>query len=117
MTEVTMAYLIESAGQLLAVDIRHQICPQSYLGTIEGRLSDDAFGTVASVSQQYIVSLVGYIAQEVALQHGCGTFQLRGFQLLIAVEHGVQLLLERQPVSHSMYHDVVFCYLATREAE
>ena len=117
MTEVTVAHLIESAGQLLAADIRHQVYPQSYLCAIKRSLSDDALGAVAGICQQYVVSLVGYIAQEVALQHGCGTFQLRGFQLLIAVEHGVQLLLERQPISHSMYHDVVFCYLATLEAE
>ena len=73
MAEVTMFNLIESAGQLLTANIRHQVYPQSNLRTVEGSLSDDALGTVARVSQQYVVSLIGNVAEEVTFQDCCGT--------------------------------------------
>ena len=118
MAEVTMGYFIEPAGQLAAADIRHQVYPQSNLGTIEGSLPNDALGTVTGVCQQYVVSLVGHVAEEVALQHSGGPLQFGSLQLLIAVEYGIKLLLECPPVSFGVYHDVVFCYLAiTGETE
>ena len=108
MAEGAVADLIESAGQQLALDVGHHIYPKPDLGAVKRRLSDDALGTVAGIGQKDFVSLVGYIAEEVALDDGCDTFQFLLLELFIAVKDSIQLLLEAAPCCLCVYNDMIF---------
>ena len=69
MPEGAVAYLVETALADACLHVGHQIGPQGNLRTVEGRLLDDALGTVGDVSHDDFVGLVGSIAEEVAFEH------------------------------------------------
>ena len=74
--------------------------------------------TALRVGQQHVVGLIGHVAEKIAFDDGCSALQLLCLELLIAVEHGIELLLEAAPFSVGMYHHMIFCdFSLTLEAE
>jgi hypothetical protein len=108
MSECAVTGFVESAGQQTGADVSHHVDPQTNLATVKGCLSDDALGAVAGVGQQHVISLIGYVAEKVALQNSGSSLKFLSLQLFVAVEHGVELLLEATSFSTGMYQYMIF---------
>ena len=91
MTELTVTDLIEAALVELRFDTRHQIDPEGNFRAVEGRLLDDTLCTEGEVGSDDIISLVGCVAEEVALENGLGAGELCT-QGVVGVQDGLKLL-------------------------
>lgn len=112
MAETAMTHLVESTFADASLHVRHEIDPEGYLRPVEGRLFNQALGTVSDISQDDIISLVGCITEEIALEYGLCTWQ--GLQQLgIGVHDGLQLLGVGEFVLTDMYHRLIFLHFGT----
>ena len=73
MTETAMTHLVESTFADAGLHVRHEIDPEGNLRPVEGRLFDQALGTVGDIRQDDIISLIGGITEEIALEYGLCT--------------------------------------------
>ena len=104
-----MTHLVKAAFRKAGLYIAHQIYPQGDLGAVEGRLLDDALGTIGDIGGDDIVGLISGIAQEVALEDSLCATELAFDKLAIGIENGFQLLgireARRVDVDHRMVLD------------
>ena len=109
--EGAMLYLVESALAEPRLHTCHQVAPEGDLRAVEGRLFDDALGTIGDIRENHLVGLVGRITEEVALKYRLSPFQLALKQLVIGVEHGLQLLGVGEPLGIHMDHHLILFHL------
>ena len=106
MTELTVTHFVETALVKLCLDTRHQIHPEGYFRAVEGCLLDDALRTEGEVGSDDIVSLVGSVAEEVALEDSLCTRELRA-QGVVGVQHRLKLLGIRQSRVSDVYNRLI----------
>ena len=90
-TELSVAGFIEAALADGGLYARHHVEPHGHLRTIEWRLLDNGLCTIGHIAKDDVVSLVGCVAEEIALENGCGplVFSLEG---CAGIQYGLQLL-------------------------
>ena len=111
MTELTVTHFVETALVEFCLDTRHQIHPEGNFRAVEGCLLDDALRTEGEVGSDDIVSLIGSIAEEVALEDSLCTRKLQS-QGVIGVQHSLKLLGIRQSRVGDMYNRLIFSNLS-----
>ena len=71
---------------------------------------DDTLGTVGDVGHDDVISLVGGVAEEIALEYGMGVGQTAE-QTVVSVHHGFQLAGVSQLRGADVNHRMVFSNL------
>ena len=107
MTECTVAHLVEAALANTRLHACHQIAPEGNLRAVERGLLDDAFGTIGDIGEDDLVGLIGSITEEIALEYGLCSLQRALNQLVVGIEHGLQLLGVRESPAIHMDHRVI----------
>ena len=110
-TERTVLYLVEATLGQARLYTCHQVAPEGNLRTVEGRLLDDALRAVGDIGEDDLVGLIGGIAEEIALEHCLRSLQRTFKQLVIGIEHGLQLLGVGEPLGIHMDHGMILLYL------
>ena len=107
-----MTHFIKARLGHTSLHTSHKPNPQSHLSTVKRCLLDDALGAVSNIGHNYIVGLVGSIAQEISLEH-CLSIRQTVKQIIVSTDNSLKLHSKWQSAVGYLYHGMIFAHIGS----